>query len=412
MHVLKNSLIYLGSSILNKMIPFFLLPIMTKYLSPEEYGRLSIYLIMITFYTAFIGMNIHINVSKNFFKFSKNKLSIMIGNILSILFVSFGFYLLLTILLSFFYKNIFSIPSAWLITIPFLSMMMMVNNINTTILRNEGKAYLFGIFEISNTAVTMTVTILTLLYLDYGWHAQPVGMLVSYSLFFVIALLYMKNRGYIRWQIDKTKIRSILGISLPLIPHVIGGAVIAMSDRVFIERMVGLDAVGIYSVGYMFGMVVMLFTDAFIKAWSPWFYKNLANPTLEKKKKIVKYTYLYILGIFVLALAIATAGKFILPYFVDKKFYEAGEYILWISLGYAIFGVYQIFFPYLVHIGKTSFLAISTVTAAITNLVLNYFFIASYGAIGAAYATIFAFLISAFLVFCYQKNKFFMPWIF
>ncbi len=43
------------------------------------------------------------------------------------------------------------------------------------------------------------------------------------------------------------------------------------------------------------------------------------------------------------------------------------------SAGYAVHGVYKIFFPYLVHIGKTSFLAFSTVTAALVNLVLNYF---------------------------------------
>ncbi len=412
MQIIKNSFIYLGSSIINKMIPFLLLPVMTKYLSPKEYGLLSIYMIMITFYNAFIGMNLHMNISKNFFKVSKEKMAVLIANILLILFFSFLFFLLLTITMGFIVDSVFSVPSIWIVTIPFISMMMMVSNINTTILRNEGRAYLFGVFEISNTAVNMAITIVFLVLLGYGWHAQPIGMLTSYTLFFIIGMYYMNKRGYIDWKIDSQKIKSILGISLPLIPHVIGSAVIAMSDRVFIERMVGLDAVGIYSVGYMFGMVVILFTDAFIKAWSPWFYKNLANPTPEQKKKIVKYTYIYIFGVFCLAFAIAMVGKFILPYFVDEKFYGATEYILWISLGYAMFGVYQIFFPYLVHISRTSFLAISTVTAALINLILNYFLIEIHGAIGAAYATFAAFLTSALLVFLYQRKHYRMPWRF
>ncbi len=411
MHVIKNSIIYLGSSLLNKLIPFLLLPIMTQYLSPQEYGALSIYMILITLYGAFIGMNIHINVSKNFFEVSKEEMALYIGNMLFILLTSFIIYFFITFISIRFFDTIFSIEADWLLVIPMISMMMMVNNINISILRNEGKAYTYGIFEISNTIINMSTTILFLVFFSFGWHSQVIGIITGYFMFFIIGIIYMYKRGYINLKIDTSKIKSILNISLPLIPHVLGAVVITMSDRIFIEQMISLEAVGIYSVGYMFGMVVMLFTDAFIKAWSPWFFKSLAEPTDSKKQKIVKYTYIYIIGVFILALFISVIGENILPYFVDEKFYGAGEYILWISLGYAVHGVYKIFFPYLVHISKTSFLAFSTVVAAILNLLFNYILIKYFGTIGAAYATILAFFVSAALVFWYQNMNFHMPWL-
>jgi O-antigen/teichoic acid export membrane protein len=286
----------------------------------------------------------------------------------------------------------------------------MINESNTTILRNEERATIFGIFEISNMIIKMGLTVLFLLVFSLSWYSQIVATLISSMLFSLIGIFYMRNRNYITMKFDIVKIKSILHISLPLIPHVLGGVVIAMSDRLFIEKMVSLKAVGIYSVGYVFGMVVMLFTDAFIKAWSPWFYKSLMNPTDSKKEKIVKYTYIYIISVFILAIVLSIIGKFLLPYVVDKKFLGANKFILWISIGYAIQGVYKIFFPYLVHIGRTSFLTFSTVIAAILNLLFNYIFIKEFGAIGAAYATIIAFLISAFLVFWYQQKYFYMPW--
>lgn len=412
MQIIKNSSIYLGSSVINKMIPFLLLPIMTKYLSPKEFGILSIYLILISFYSAFIGMAIQTNISKNFFKVSKEDLSLLIGNILIILTTTFTIYLILTYFITFFFDDVFSISSKWLLAIPFISVMMMINEINTTILRNEQRAYIFGVFEISNTLIKMSLTVLFLVVFSLSWYSQVIGTLIGTIVFFFIGLLYMKKRNYITMDFNKEKIKSILNISLPLIPHVLGGIVIAMSDRLFIEQMVSLEAVGIYSVGYMFGMVVMLFTDAFIKAWSPWFYKNLTNPTDEKKRKIVKYSYIYIFGIFILAALISLVAELILPYFVDEKFYNAKEFILWIALGYAVHGVYKIFFPYLVHISRTSFLAVSTVIAAIINLILNYFFIKYYGAIGAAYSTIVSFSVSAMLVFWYQNQNYYMPWLF
>lgn len=412
MQIVKNSVIYLGSSILNKLIPFLLLPILTKYLSLKEYGLLSIYMIMITIYIAFIGMAMHTIISKNFFKTTKEELSLYVGNILIILCFTFIFYFIMTYFIVFQYEIIFSISSSWLLFIPFISVMMMINEINTTILRNEQRAYMFGIFEISNTIVKLGITLILLLLFGYGWHSQVLGIFTGSILFFFIGIFYIYKQGYLFLKFDKEKIKSILNISVPLIPHVLGGVVIAMSDRLFIERMVSIEAVGIYSVGYMFGMVVMLFTDAFLKAWSPWFYKNLSQPTQDKKEKIVKYTYFYIIAIFLLAIIISLLGKLILPYFVDSKFYGASEFILWVSLGYAVQGVYKIFFPYLVHISKTSFLAFSTITAAILNLLFNYIFIKYYGTIGAAYATILSFAVSAILVFWYQNKHYKMPWNF
>ncbi len=383
---------------------------MTSYLSPEEYGTLSIYIILISFYGAFIGMAMQTNISKNFFKVSKEDLSLIIGNILIILSLTFTISLFFTYCSTLFFDNVFSIPTSWLLAIPFISVMMMINEINTTILRNEQRAYMFGIFEISNTFIKMSLTIVFLIIFSFSWYSQVLGILVGSIVFFMVGIFYMRQRDYISMRLHKEKIKSILRISFPLIPHTLGGVVIAMSDRLFIEQMVSIEAVGIYSVGYMFGMVVLLFTDAFIKAWSPWLYKSLVNPTAEIKIKIVKYSYMYIVSIFLLAILISEAGEFILPYVVDEKFYNAKEYILWIALGYAVHGVYKIFFPYLVHINKTTFLTFSTLLAAIINIVLNYFFIQYYGVIGAAYSTIISFLVSAIVVFLYQKNHIDMPW--
>lgn len=408
--MIKNSIIYLLSSIISKAVPFLLLPIMTKYLNPTEYGLLSIYTIMISFFYAFIGMNMQANISKNFFKISKNEMSFYIGNILFILSLTFTLYSIITYIVSLFFSSIFSIPSQWLFLLPFMSVVMMINELNTTILQNEQRAYIFGLFEISNSTIKMGLTILFLVIFSMGWYSQVIGTLLGGLILSSIGIIYMKKRDYITLKYDKEKIKSILNISFPFIPHLLGGIVIAMSDRLFIEKMVSLKAVGIYSVGYMFGMVVLLFTDAFIKAWSPWFYKNLAEVTDSKKNKIVKYTYIYIILLFVLAIGISICAKFILPYFVDIKYYGANQYILWISLGYAVQGVYKIFFPYLVHINRTSFLAISTVVAALLNLILNYFLIKLFGTIGAAYATILAFMVSAIMVFWYQQKNYYMPW--
>ena len=411
MKVLTDSIIYLASSILNRAIPFLLLPILTFYLSPEEYGILSIFLIFITFYNAFIGMNITTNISKNFFNISKKEMASMIGNILIILSLSCLIYFIITIFTSLFFSEIFSIPSKWFIVIPIISLLIMINMTLKTTLRNEGKALLFGVFEISHTILNMGITILLLIIFSYGWHARIFGMLYSYLIFVFIAIIYLNKEDYLTLKINKNKIKSILKVSVPLIPHALGGIILTMSDRIFIEKMINIESVGIYSVGYTFGMITLVFTESFIKAWSPWFYKTLSSPTKEKKVLIVKYSYLYILSVFILAICIAYIGKIILPFLVDSSYYDAAQYILWISLGYAMFGTYQIIFPYLVHINRTSFLGFSTAFSAGVNLILNYYLIQYYGAIGAAYATFLSYFLMFILISIYAQKNYPMPWL-
>jgi O-antigen/teichoic acid export membrane protein len=174
--------------------------------------------------------------------------------------------------------------------------------------------------------------------------------------------------------------------------------------------MINLEVVGIYSVGYTFGLVVILFTDAFIKTWSPWFFKTLVYPTDKKKRQIVKYTYAYIIGVFLLSVLISIAAEFVLPFVIDERYIGAKKYIFWIALGYAIHGIYRIFYPYLVHINKTAFLGLSSILAAVLNIIFNYILIGSLGAIGAAYATILAFMASTIMVFLYQRKNYPMPW--
>jgi len=410
MKVIKDSIIYLTTSSINRLIPFLLLPIMTKYLLPEEYGLLSVYMLFITLFTAFIGMNMHLNISKNFFQVSKDKMAIIVGNIFILLLITFGIYFFAV--LFFAPKHVFSIPFKWFLFIPIISLLMMINVINKTILRNEGKALLFGCFEISHSVINMGVTLILLIIYALGWYAQVYGLLLSYAIFFIVGLGYIKKHNYIVLKYDKAVFRNLLKVSLPLIPHVLGGVLLTMSDRIFIEKMIDLETVGVYSVGYTFGMIVLLFSQSFIKAWNPWFYKKLASPSDKNKRLIVRYSYLYIIGILVLSLFVAFFGSYILPYFVDEAYHQAAKYIFWISIGYSMFGVYQIFFPYLVHIEKTSFLAISTTIAAISNLILNYVCIKSFGAIGAAYATFLSYFLLFLLVSVYTQTHYKMPWFY
>jgi O-antigen/teichoic acid export membrane protein len=92
------------------------------------------------------------------------------------------------------------------------------------------------------------------------------------------------------------------------------------------------------------------------------------------------------------------------PYFVDEKFNDAKSVILWISLAFVIRGWYQLFYNIIVYEGKTKIFMYITISSGILNLILNYFFIKLYGIIGAAIATLVAFLFMWIWSFIYSNK--------
>jgi O-antigen/teichoic acid export membrane protein len=160
--IIENSLIYLLLSIVSKAAPYLLLPFLTSYLEPTEFGKLSIFLVVNSLYVALIGMSMHANITKNFFNKSKFELSIIIGNIFFILIATTIFYLIIILIITLLTKSFFSIPSHYLLIAPIIALFTMINQIYLTILQIQGRAYLFGALEIMNAFLITIITIIML----------------------------------------------------------------------------------------------------------------------------------------------------------------------------------------------------------------------------------------------------------
>ncbi|MBY6033618.1 oligosaccharide flippase family protein [Marinobacter daepoensis] len=410
MKLIKSASIYIFASVLNKAVPFLLLPVFTKFLSPEEFGSLSLFLVANSCVIAFIGMNVSANVTKNFFFLTKEELAVQIGDIFLLILglTLFVFFLALFVFLIF--PTAITIDPFAILIMPFLSFFMMVNTVNLTILRNENRPIMFGIFEIATTVLTMAVTLFLLIVVNYGWLSQVFGLLVAYGFFFFIAIGYMSKRGFLLFRPTKQGVSGIFWLSFPMVPYVLSGIAINAGDRILIERILGLDALGIYTVAYSFGLVVMLFSDAFNKAWSPWFYKKMANPVPSEKAMVVNVTYLYCLLIFCFAVLVSFVGKVVLPLAVDKRFHAAGDLIFWVALAYCVQGVYKMFFPYFILVKKTRQVSVVLMISAAVGLVAGFVFIRSFGLIGAPWSVSVAWATALFLAVRFQMKNIVMPW--
>ncbi len=65
--LLSGSTIYVVSNVFNAAIPFVLLPVLTRYLAPAEYGLVGMFLLTLTLLGAFTRLSVHGTVNRKYF---------------------------------------------------------------------------------------------------------------------------------------------------------------------------------------------------------------------------------------------------------------------------------------------------------------------------------------------------------
>ena len=183
-----------------------------------------------------------------------------------------------------------------------------------------------------------------------------------------------------------------------------------MVDRLFISNMVGMEATGLYSLGYQVGMIVYIVCTSFTKAWSPYMFKTLLDADEGTKKVIVRQFYAVCICFLGLLLFTYLFSPIIFNNFIDPKFNSAIDYVFWVGLGYVFYGMFILVVNYIYFVKKTKFLIFLSTGAALLNVVLNYFLISLFGAIGAAYSTAISFLFLFIVSWWVSSRVYPMPW--
>ena len=80
----KDSLVYTFADVINKAIPFLLLPVLTHYLAPDDYGVIAAFGSFMGVVSMFISLSMNGAVSVNYYILEKSELAKYVASVLSI----------------------------------------------------------------------------------------------------------------------------------------------------------------------------------------------------------------------------------------------------------------------------------------------------------------------------------------
>lgn len=414
MRIVKNAMIYMAGSLANEAAAVIVLPILTRYLTPEEYGSAALFMTAYAFITPLVGMSMQTHINRNFFKVDREAMANVSYN--AILGMLFAFLALLALLacltpsLGHFIEAVVGISSGWVGVALIVALAASITSQFVSFLRIQARAVEFALFSFCPSLVIMALSILFVAVVHWGWQGRVAGFALGTIGTSVFAFVALRRMGFAKGRLDWQLLKGLFRISLPLVPHQISGKITAVSSRLFLNGLGSREAVGLYSVGFTFGSFLNMPIQAFLNAWSPWVFKSLAARDQKHDLQIVRLNYIVVVGLVAMWALIALVLPGLLRLLTSASYHGAGEFISWVALSFVFQGMYGLLVPILIDEARTDAIAVFTGTVAALSLPLNWGLILHYGAIGAAYTAVICEAVRFGLVFWYANRVRPMPW--
>jgi O-antigen/teichoic acid export membrane protein len=388
----RDTLIYGGSAILSRGLSLIVLPIYTRILSPAEYGVLDMIFVIGSFATLLVVLEINQGLARFYadaetVEAKRRMASTILWFTVAAYTVAFGIAFAAAAPLA-----------AWLLGSADLDGML---RIGLAGIATNGLFYLtqtqmrYGLMSTAFAVVSLFYSLATLslgVFLGYGLGLGLVGVLwgqfaaaAAASAFGLAAL-----RGSYSFVFDRRLLRRMLAFSLPLVPSALATFFTFYSNRLLLNDLEGLDAVGLFGVGARIGGAVVLLTIGLQSSLTPLIYAHYQDETTPGN--LAQLTEWFIAAALLCCLGLGLYAWEILALFAEPRYAGAAPLVLFLAPA-TLLGQMYIFFPGIAISKRTKLQLYIFVTTAVATLLLNWLMIKATGLLGAAVATLAASLL-------------------
>ncbi len=389
-----HSLVYTFSNFLNKGIGFLLLPILTRILTPEDYGHIAMFTLWTAILVPLISLNSSSAVVRFYYDTEKKILASYIGGAL-ILSVSMSLlFVTITLIFSSPLSSFLSLPTIWLVAGVLNSLFLTISTIYLGILRVEERSLTYAVLQNTSSLLNAGLSLYLVVILYTGWKGRTGGIFIANVVMGLTIIYFMLKEKLVDLQIKTSQIKELLFFGGPLILHNLTGILAASTDKIFLNNMIGVKSVGLYNVSYAYASIIGMIANSIHLAFVPYAYERIKKGDYRK----VWETGVKIIGIVAfLFIVLLFFSPFYYKYYLGKSFSSASKFFVFLGVGEAITSVYYLGATFNFWYKKTVYISGITLSKFIANLFLNYTLIKIMGDSGAAVATMISSILAAAL---------------
>jgi len=416
--LLKSTIIYTIGDIIGKGIPFILLPIVARYLTPSDYGILTNFGVVSQIFIAFCALNTYSALSVSFFEHkNNNSLSSYISNLVYLIALLSVFILVISSIFSNTIQQYLGISRLWQILALITASSTAIFSLYTSLLRMQNRIYLFSGFQIFQSFISAILAILFVVVLKWSWEGRVLSIVIAATLTLIIILWLLKYEHYIFKKINISEIKNAFIFGIPLLPHTLSFWFKSGVDKIILTNYISLSANGVYSIALTLGGIISIFTGSFFNAYSPLMFKDLSlidllsvNEGIIIKKKLVKITYIFTALLLIVCICSYYILKFIIPILFSKEYLDALQLLPLLLTTLFFEGMYSIISGYIFYRKKTKVLGAITFLSSISQIFITLFFVKHIGIMGAVYSSCIVSIITFLSVFTFANTLYDLPW--
>jgi len=387
---ITNTFYYTTLPFLRNILSFITLPILTRYLSPGDYGILSLLAVVMNFgWIFYLGLSnatfrLYFKYKDDFEKLRELFSTSLVFIIIAAFFYGIVIFLAYPFLNSFFFKNKLSL--VWILLSVVQYFLSYVNLINQYLNQNQYEGKKWFVNELIALFVQIPLTILLVLTTRFKFEALIISGFVAEITKFT--LLYFQVRKYYAPIFKYALFKESFKYSWPNIPTSIMGFGYSYFDRIMLSRFQGLSQVGILDMSCKVSVILKMFMDGIGGTVSPITLELLTTNTEESLKKLANINLKLVFIVLFVGLAVMLFTKEMIVLLTTHEYHRI-IYVVPIYIYLHIFGVLNMVCYWLVYYHqKYTFWQIPlTALALVLNTIANMILIPRYGFIGAAFAT-------------------------
>ncbi len=396
----RASAVYVACDILQKCLSLLTTPLFTRLLTPAEIGQMTMYNSWSSMLTLFLTLYMAYGTfSTAMVRFEGDRCG-YISSIQSVAAILCGAFLLIYFPFRGFFNGLFEMSTE-------LVVLMVVEILAKFSLSCWIGLKRFEFRYIGPMVITLILIICSpvlAVLMVLGSEQKGAARIVGYALVNILLGfgLFFVNLARGRKLAQKEYWSFALKFNIPLIPYYLSQVVLNQSDRIMIEKMVGLEEAGMYGVAYSMAVTLTFVLNAINNSYVPWFYGKIKEGRTRENRAITNG--LTLLMAFILMAIISLAPEII--YIMGGRQYAPA---IWVIPPVTVSQLLLMFLQYFVNVQfyyeAKHMLVWGSIGAAVLNIVLNALMIPVFGFVAAGYTTMFSYM--AFVV----ANYFTYRWV-
>lgn len=411
--IIQKSFIYAFGNILRGLASFIMLPVYTRYLTPEDYGTIELISVALDLTLLLLGARVAVGIFKYFSDAPSHTEKNQV--IVTALALMGGVHLLAVIIIALFNQPIAALLGTTrdfgvaLSVYAISAIFSAVNEVFFSYLKILDRAITYVGINLLKLVIQLSLNIYLIAYLQMNywgviWSAVISSILISC----LFAVWFLPKLGL---TISREYSKKLVQFSLPIIGASLAMYYITFSSRYYLQYFRDIDAVGIYALANKFGM--MLFSLVAVPFSEYWSARQFDMAKTEGASQLFGNVFFYMtLILFGAATGLVVLVADFVHISATQAYWSAIPVIPWLAGSYMLqaWGDYFRFGCF--YANQNRFITYASLATVFVITGLYLYWIPEQGALGAGKAIFAANAVRFAIIYVYGQRLFRMdiPW--